>query len=133
MVEWTQNAGTWSTDTLEIRSCGPNRWELCALAEERSGNVRVFSGPLAVTETLSEAKRFAESITAASQTRYRRITWSVHFAASVAALVVALGLADPWNMFVSFTMAGAALRSLTALLRSWLEPHVAFLDDLFYQ
>ncbi len=133
MVEWTQRTGTWSTDTLVIRSCGPRRWELSALAQERPGNVRVLSEPIAVTETLSEAKRFAESITAAHQTRYRRITWSVHFAAAVAALIVALGLAEPWNMFVSFAMAGAALRSLTALLRSWIEPHVAFLDDLFYQ
>jgi hypothetical protein len=95
--------------------------------------VRVVHEPLTVERTLSAAKREAELMAAAEQLGEQRRRWAMNAMASSAAVWLALGLPEPWNVLVTLALVVLALRLLANIVSSWFDGVGASPEDMFYQ
>jgi hypothetical protein len=134
MLKWVNDSDGWRSNGFLIRPNGPSRWLLSERPiVDESKLVRVIPEPLTTTATLSDAKREAELLAESKQSADQRRSWMLQLFTSGAGMVMVLGLAEPWNMFLSFALAGTALRAMLKLLASWIGRWVGYPDEMFYQ
>jgi len=134
MLQWVNDSDGWRSNGFLIRPGGPSRWLLLERPiVDESNLVRVIPEPSTVTTTLSYARRQAELLAESKQSADQRRSWMLQLLTSGAGVVMVLGFAEPWNMFLSFALAGTALRAMTKLLSSWIGRWAGYPDDLFYQ
>jgi len=133
MLNWRHDGETWRSNGFVIRLAAPARWTLTERHDDDRAVVHAVPTPLAVTRTLSGAKREAELLSATAVEIERRKGWIGQLFASVAAVFIAVGFAEPWNMFAAFAFTGTALHALAKLVGSWINRWAGHLDDLFYQ
>jgi hypothetical protein len=134
MLEWVNDSDGWRCNGFLIRPGGPSRWLLLERpVVDESNLIRVIPEPLTVTTTLSSAKREAELLATSRQNADQRRSSLLQLLASGAGVVMVLGFAEPWNMFLSFALTGTALHAAAKLLSSWIDHWAGDPGEMFYQ
>lgn len=133
MLKWNKDGEIWQSNGFVVRLVAPSRWALTERRGDDNALVQEVPTPLAITRTLSGAKREAELLSANVAESERRKAWTGQLLASIAAAFISIGFAEPWNMFASFAFTGTALYALAKIVGSWISRWVGHPKDVFYQ
>ena len=132
MLKWRRDEQGWAANGYRIRLAAPYRWELldstavdAAVITERT--------PLAVTKTLTQCKREAELLDAATRIgELRRRYWGVLFMA-LAGFMFVPTLAPPSDLVAALVLLALTCRAIGFLAGTYLARLHISVEDFFYQ
>lgn len=132
MLTWTEHTDGWHANGFRIESVAPFRWRVLDNQRTRSP-VSLEEEPLAVTRTLTEAKREAELVADARRRAELRKKHFVILGLIFGSGTVLLGDAPVQNIGVVIVLATLATRSLGVIVGTILSRSYAANHEVFYQ
>ena len=132
MLDWTREADGWTSDGYRIRLVAPYHWELLGTAAADAAVVTDRT-PLAVTRTLTECKREAELLDAATRIREVRQRYWGLLVLAVVGFIFVPSFGPPGDLAAIIVLLLLAVRAIGFLAGTYMARSHLYLRDLFYQ